>query len=190
MSGRNAPDPDDFRLLEEFNSGSEEAFARIVERYAGGLINFLFRYTRDRGASEDLAQEAFLRLYKAAPDLEPRARLSTILFKFAYHLAVDRARRASARSGIAASSLDAAAEGGAEPAAPGGGPDAALEQAQRDAQVEGALAALPDSQRLAIVLRVYEDRSYADIAEILGLTVPSVESLLFRARRSLAEKLK
>lgn len=190
MGGETEDPREDFRLLEEFNSGSEEAFARIVERYAGGLINFLFRYTRDRGASEDLAQEAFLRLYKAAPDLEPRARLSTILFKFAYHLAVDRARRAAARAGIAASSLDAAAEGGFEPAAPGAEPDSVLERAQREARVDAALAALPDTQRSAIILRVYEDRSYAEIADILGLTAPAVESLLFRARQSLARNLK
>ncbi len=190
MSGPKEHLPDDFVLLAEFNAGSEEAFSRIVERYAGGLINFLFRYTRDRGSSEDLAQEAFLRLYKAAPDLEPRARLSTILFKFAYHLAVDRSRRAAARSGIAASSLEAAAEAGFEPAAPGAEPDAALERVQREARVDAALAALPEAQRLAIVLRVYEDRSYAEIADILGLSVPAVESLLFRARQSLAKNLK
>lgn len=190
MSGEKAPDNDGFRLLEEFNAGSEEAFTRIVERYSGGLINFLFRYTRDRGASEDLAQEAFLRLYKAAPDLKPRARLSTILFKFAYHLAVDRARRAAARSAVAASSLDAAAEAGFEPPAPAAEPDAQLERARRAAAVSAALAGLPDSQRLAIILKVYEDRSYAEIAEILGVSVPSVESLLFRARQNLRSMLR
>ena len=190
MSGMKTPDPEDFRLLEEFNAGSEEAFARLVERYAGPLINFLWRYTHDRQTSEDLAQEAFLRLYKAAADLEPRARLSTILFKFAYNLAVDRARRAAARSGIAAESLDAAAEKGRGPAAPGASPDALYEKAQRGREVAAALAALPDPQRLALILKVYEDRSYAEIAEILGTSVPAVESLLFRARRSLSASLK
>lgn len=190
MSGTKNPDPEDFRLLEEFNAGSEAAFARIVERHAGPLINFLWRYTHDRQASEDLAQEAFLRLYKAAADLEPRARFSTILFKFAYNLAVDRARRAAAQSGIAAESLDAAAEYGREPAAPGASPDALYERSLRGREVAAALAALPGSQRLAIILRIYEDRSYAEIAEILETSIPSVESLLFRARQNLAKTLK
>lgn len=190
MSGKHAPDPADFRLLEEFNAGSEEAFARIVERHAGPLINFLWRYTHDRQASEDLAQEAFLRLYKAAAGLEPRARLSTILFKFAYNLAVDRARRAGTRAGIAAESLDAAAENGREPAAPGTSPDAVYEKAQREREVAAALAALPEAQRLAMILKVYEDRSYAEIAEVLDTSMSSVESLLFRARQNLAKYLK
>jgi RNA polymerase sigma-70 factor (ECF subfamily) len=189
MSGTRDHDGD-FDLLAQFNAGSEEAFARLVERHAGGLINFLFRYTRDRAASEDLAQEAFLRLYRAAPDLKPRAKLSTILFKFAYHLAVDRARRAAVRRDVTAESLDAAAVNGHEPAAPGEDPGRIMEKTLRDREVAEALASLPDHQRLAILLRVYEDRSYSEIAEILETSVPSVESLLFRARRSLAEKLK
>ncbi|HBB68089.1 MAG TPA: hypothetical protein DCZ93_12520 [Elusimicrobia bacterium] len=182
---------DDFELLAMFNQGSVEAFSRIVEKHSGPLINFLHRYTLERTASEDLAQEAFLRLYKAAPDLEPGARLSTILFKFAYNLAVDRARKNSSRAARAqVSSLDAAAEAGREPAAPGPGPDAIYEAAQRAGEVSTALAELPDTQRLALILKVYENRSYAEIAEIMGASVASIESLLFRARRTLANKLK
>ncbi|MDQ7773155.1 MAG: sigma-70 family RNA polymerase sigma factor [Elusimicrobiales bacterium] len=180
--------PEDFDLLAAFNEGDESAFARIVEKHSGRLINFLYRYTRDRGAAEDLAQEAFLRLYRAAPALEPRASLSTVLFRFAYNLAVDSGRRAAARASIAAVSLDAAAERGLEPAG-GASPEEELEKSQSEERTAAALAALPGPQRTALLLRVYEDRSYAEIAEIMDTTVPSVESLLFRARRTLAEKL-
>lgn len=181
---------EDFDLLAEFNSGSEEAFTRIVDKHAGPLINFLYRYTLNRAESEDLAQEAFLKLYKAAPSLRPDAKLSTILYKIAYHLAVDCARRMKSRAERAPTgSLDAATA--AEPAAgPAETPDAAYEAAQASGKLAAALARLPETQRLALLLRAHEGRSYAEIAEILDLSVPAVESLLFRARQSLARILK
>lgn len=187
--GEDQAKTEDFDLLAQFNAGSEAAFTRIVEKHAGRLINFLYRYTLDRAESEDIAQEAFLRLYKAAPDLEPGAKLSTILYKIAYHLAVDLARRRKSRAGRAPTlSLDAP---GHEPAAGRGEtPEALYQAAQASAAIAESLASLPDTQRLAITLRAYEGHSYAEIAEILGLSVPSVESLLFRARQSLSKKLK
>lgn len=184
------PLPEDFDLLAQFNAGSEEAFARIVEKHSGPLIAFLYRYTREQGASEDLAQEAFLRLYKAAPDLKPGAKLSTILYKIAYNLAVDRARREKSRSSVRAGSLDEAAGAGREPEDRGSAPDEIYAAARRSEEITACLAALPDTQQLALILKVYEDRSYTEIAEIMGVSVSSVESLLFRARQALSKKLK
>jgi len=183
---------EDFDLLARFNEGSEEAFTRIVEKHSGPLINFLHRYTRNQGNSEDIAQEAFLRLYKAAADLKPGAKLSTILYKIAYNLAVDHARRSKSRSNIAPThSLDGAATNCPDPAAsPGTSPDAIYETQQQNKEIAARLAELPDTQHLAIILKVYEDCSYSEIAEIMGLSISSVESLLFRARQSLAKKLK
>jgi RNA polymerase sigma-70 factor (ECF subfamily) len=190
MGEERTPDlPEDFDLIAAFNDGDESAFARIVDKYSGRLINFLYRYTRDRGTAEDLAQEAFLRLYRAAPALEPRAALSTVLFRFAYNLAVDSARRAASRSSIAAVSLDEAAERGTEPAGEDS-PEKDLETARLGEETEAALAALPGPQRTALLLRALEDRSYAEIAEIMDISVPAVESLLFRARQTLSKKLK
>lgn len=182
--------PEDFDLLARFNAGSEEAFTRIVEKHSGPLIAFLYRYTREQGASEDLAQEAFLRLYKAAPDLKPGAKLSTILYKFAYNLAVDRARREKSRASVRAGSLEEAAGAGREPEDRGAAPDEIYAAARRSEEIAACLAALPDTQQLALILKVYEDRSYAEIAEIMGVSVASVESLLFRARQALSKKLK
>lgn len=189
--GEEKPPTEDFDLLAEFNAGSEEAFTRIVEKHAGPLINFLHRYTQDRAESEDLAQEAFLKLYKAAPGLRPEAKLSTILYKIAYHLAVDRARRLKSRAERAPTrSLDAAPPASEPAAGPGETPEAIYEAAQASGRLAAGLAQLPETQRLALLLRAYEGRSYAEIAEILDLSVPAVESLLFRARQALALKLK
>lgn len=184
---------EDFSLVAEFNTGSDAAFTRIVEKHSGSLINFLYRYTRNQSVSEDIAQEAFLRLYKAAPNLKPGAKLSTIVYKIAYNLTVDHARRNISRSAKAPTqSLDAFSPTGArEPAAaPNTTPDAIYEANQRTKEIAARLAELPDTQQLALILKVYEDRSYAEIAEIMGLSVSSVESLLFRARQSLSKKFK
>ncbi len=189
MSEKQKPElPEGFSLLAEFNAGSGEAFSRIVDEHSARLINFLFRYTRDHAAAEDLAQEAFLRLYRSASDLKPGARLSTILYRIAYNLAVDLSRRKKARGGEL--SLDAAAAAGAEPAAPAGsGPEAMYERARAREKIEEAFLSLPAAQRLALTLKVYEDRSYDEIAAVMETSVSAVESLLFRARQSLAKKL-
>lgn len=184
---------EDFNLLTEFNNGSDDAFTRIVEKHSRSLINFLYRYTRNQSVSEDIAQEAFLRLYKAAPGLKPGAKLSTIIFKIAYNLAVDHARRDISRSARAPThSLGAPSTAGArEPAAaPDTTPDAIYETDQRNKEIAAMLAELPVTQQLALILKVYEDRSYVEIAEIMELSVSSVESLLFRARQSLSNKIK
>ncbi|MBU2574578.1 MAG: sigma-70 family RNA polymerase sigma factor [Elusimicrobia bacterium] len=189
----NAREPrEDFDLLDQFNEGSEDAFTRIVEKHSGPLINFLHRYTQNQDTSEDIAQEAFLRLYKAAPDLKPCAKLSTIIYKIAYNLAVDHARKNKSRAAKAPTySLDSAAAGGPDPIAdPGASPDAIYETNQQNKEIAAMLVELPDTQQLAIILKVYEDRSYAEIAEIMGLSVSSIESLLFRARQSLSKRLK
>ncbi|MBI4802434.1 MAG: sigma-70 family RNA polymerase sigma factor [Elusimicrobia bacterium] len=184
---------EDFDTPAGFNRGGEEAFTRIVEKHSGPLINFLHRYTQNRAVSEDLAQEAFLRFYKAAPDLKPGAKLSTIIYKIAYNLAVDHARRNKSRAAKAPThSLDAAAASGAPDPAAGSAdnPDAIYETNRQNREIAAALAGLPDTQQLAIILKVYEDRSYAEIAEIMELSVSSVESLLFRARQSLSKRFK
>ena len=183
---------EDFDLLARFNEGSDEAFTSIVEKHSGPLINFLHRYTRDQSTSEDIAQEAFLRLYKAAGELKPGAKLSTILYKIAYHLAVDHARRSKSRAAKApVRSLDSGLPGSREPAAgPGAEPDAICEANRQNGEIAAALAELPETQQLAIILKVYEGRSYAEIAGIMDLSFSAVESLLFRARQSLSKKIK
>ncbi len=191
MSEKQKPElPEGFSLLAEFNAGSGEAFSRIVDEHSARLINFLFRYTRDHAAAEDLAQEAFLRLYRSASDLKPGARLSTILYRIAYNLAVDLSRRKKARGGELSLDAAAAAAAGAEPAAPAGsGPEALYERARAGEKIEEAFLSLPAAQRLALTLKVYEDRSYDEIAAVMETSVSAVESLLFRARQSLAKKL-
>jgi len=188
----------DFELLKRFSEGDEEAFAAVLARWEKPLINFIFRLIPERTEAEDIAQEVFLKVAGAAAGLRRQAKFSTYLYRVAYNLSVDRLRRRSVRAAaVPIVSLDETAETGtgkslnrqvADPSDPPA--DLLRERLETRRSVEEALARLPESQRAAMILKVYEGRPYLEIAEILGVTVPSVESLLFRARQNLLKELK
>ena len=130
--------------------------------------------------AEDVTQETMLRLWKIAPDWEAdRAAVSTWLYRVASNLCIDRLRRRRELGGDAVPDL----------ADETPGPERRLQARDRAAALRQALAALPDRQRLAIVLRHFEDRPNPEIAAILDASVEAVESLLARARRDLAARL-
>lgn len=189
---------DEFELLKRFADGDEDAFAAVLARWEKPLFNFIYRIIPVRTEAEDIAQEVFMKIAAAAAGLSRKAKFSTYLYRVAYNLAIDRIRRRNVRAAKASFiSLDDTAEN-----SEGGNfsrqvPDPAdlpadllRERLETNRSVEEALGKLPENQRAAIILKVYEDRPYAEIAEILGVSVPSVESLLFRARQSLKKSLK
>lgn len=188
----------DFDLIERFAGGDEAAFAAVLARWEKPLYIFIYRIIQERTEAEDIEQEVFLKLAAAAEGLKRQAKFSTYLYRVAYNLCIDRLRRREVR-GAAGSpeSLDEMVDTGEGEAVKRQLPDPAdlpadllRERGDRDGAVRAALASLPENQRAAMILKVYEDRSYAEIAEVLGVTVSSVESLLFRARQSLKASLK
>ena len=188
----------EFELLKRFADGDESAFAAVLTRWEKPLINFIYRMIPERTEAEDIAQEVFLKVTGAAAGLKPQAKFSTYLYRVAYNLAIDRIRRRNVRAaGAPLVSLDEAAENEAGETLGRQVPDPSdlpacllLERRETERSVGAALAELPENQRAAIMLKVYEDRPYVEIAGILGVSVPSVESLLFRARQNLKNSLK
>lgn len=171
---------DEAALLARAVEGDRAAAGMLVDRLGPKLMAFALRMTGgDRAEAEEIVQEAFLRLWRKAPDWDPggAARLSTWLGRVAANLAVDRHRR-RARS--------APLEEGAEIADPSPGVEAALIAADRRAALRAALDALPDRQRQAVVLRHVEGYSNPDIAATMGTGVEAVESLVARGKRRLA----
>ena len=191
-------DENDFELLKRFSAGDGEAFTSVVERWQKPLLNFIYRMIPERTEAEDIAQEVFLKVAAAAGSLGERAKFSTYLYRITYNLCIDRIRRRSVRAANATVvSLDEAAENDSGEKLNRQVPDPSdlpadllREREETRTSVEKALSELPENQRAAIMLKVYEDRPYAEIAEILGVSVPSVESLLFRARQNLKNLLK
>lgn len=175
-------DPD-LALLDATGRGDLHAFELLVKRYQRPLLNFIARYLGDRTTAEDLTQEAFFRIYRAAPRFEAKTKVSTWVFRIAYNLVlteIDRRRRQKdLNDALVRSREEGARELFYE----------ISESFELEEEIMSALAGLPGNQRAALLLRMNEDLSYTEIGEVLGVGVQSVESLLFRARKKLRQSL-
>lgn len=174
-----APLPDDTELVRAAAAGDRTAFGTLVERHQDTVVAFVARFGGGwaAGAAEDIAQQAFLSAWQAIGQFEPRAKFLTWLLRIAANACLTHRRRQRLRRA-------APLEAGAEPAAASGEtPDSEVESLRR------ALSELPDRQRAALLLRHYHGMRYDEIAETLGLSVPAVETLLFRARQALRSRL-
>jgi RNA polymerase sigma-70 factor (ECF subfamily) len=157
-----------------------------VERHQGLVIATVARMIGISDA-EDIAQQVFLNVWKSAPRWRPEARFTTWLLTIAKRLVFNESRRRS-RARLIPQSRDADDEG---PDHPDGtpGPDQQLLDGELHRAIEQSLASLPEKERLALILRRYENMPYDEIAIVLSLSLPAVKSLLFRARNTLKEKL-
>lgn len=181
---RDLPDPvDDDVLIARYAAGDPAAARALTLRLVPRVMGYAFRLLGDRAEAEDLAQEAMLRLWRAAPGWRPgEAKITTWLYRVVTNLATDRLRARGRRGTLA---LDDAPE----PADETPGAEAQLIEADRMGALHRALAALPDRQREAVVLRHLEGLPNPEIAAILGVGVEAVESLTARAKRALAAAL-
>jgi RNA polymerase sigma-70 factor (ECF subfamily) len=164
--------PSDEELMAAVAGGSGDAFQELYRRWEGPLHRFVHRSTGGRDA-EDLVQETWLRVVRAAARYDPGRRFSTWLFQIAVNLCRDWHRRPPP------------APAGAEPAAAA---SAAVAEAAIDAR--RLVAALPDAQRSALVLRYYHDLGEAEIADILGCPRGTVKSRLHHAVATLAARVR
>lgn len=182
-------DPD-VRLMLQVRDDDAVAFEELVLRYQNRLISVLEHMVRNRQSAEDLAQDVFLRVYRARKSYTPDARFSTWLYRIAHNVASNALRSQSRRREVGAlpySPNDSSAmtlEQLAK-AASGQMPTRRLDKAELSEVVQAAIESLPDQQRMALLLSKFEEMSYVDVARTLELTVPSVKSLLWRARENL-----
>ena len=176
---------DDVRLMLAFAAGDEAAFAALFERWSRPLLRYLERLVRESATAEELVQEAFVRVHRARESYRPEARFSTWLYRIATHLAWNELRRPRRRAPH--DSVDA--EPAAELAAPNAPVDELVHARRVSAEVELALAALPERQRAALWLAAVEGQSYAEVAEALATSEKAVKALVHRARAAVAEAL-
>ena len=178
----------DFALMERIGAGDHEAFRQLVERHQNAVIGTVAKMLGNASESEDIAQQVFLRIWRNAKRYRPEAKFTTYLYTITRNLVFNESRRKSRKKEV---SSDEREENSHQliAANPDRQPDAELLQAELQAAVDAAIAALPEVQRMAVVLRRYEQLSYEEIAGVLGLSVSAVKSLLFRARTALRENL-
>ncbi len=182
-------DPDN-ELMKRVARGDDEAFKLLFERHNRLAWSVIYRQLGNVAASEDLVQEAFLRVYRAAPKYEPSAKFSTWLYTVVTNLCLNYKRdRARDRLRLVGSDEDEQGNTLEQLAAVEPDEHADDDTAKRTQAVKEAIAELPENQRMALILSRYEEKSYEEVAEILGVTVAAVKSLTSRARTTLKEKL-
>lgn len=182
----------DVQLMLDVKAGDNASFDFLLVKYRSPLVNFLYRMVRDRATAEDLAQDVFLRVYRARKEYIPSAKFTTWLFRIATNAALNSVR--DNRHQRMEVSLDAPA-GAEQEALPCELParemriDEHLLERDRVEFIQRAIASLPDKQRAAVLLHKYEEMDYAEIAKILDCTEAALKSLLFRAYENLRVQL-
>ena len=183
-------DPDVILML-KFKEGDKAAFEQLLDKYQKPVINFIYRMIQDRDEADDLAQEVFVRVYNSAKRYEPKAKFSTWIYRITKNLCLNELRRRK-RKFISLDETISTEEGElkreiASPEATSPYQDTSKHELQK--VVKEAIESLPANQRIAVILRRYEQLSYEDIAKTMECSVSAVKSLLSRAKESLKDRL-
>jgi RNA polymerase sigma-70 factor, ECF subfamily len=179
----------------DVKAGDEQSFGLLLQRYRSPLVNFLYRMVRSREQAEDLAQEVFIRVYRAREEYVPSAKFTTWLFRIATNLALNSLR--DHRHEKLEISMDAPvtadAQDGDEKPFEVADKHPTIEQElveeDRKKMIRHAIEKLPEKQRAAVLLHKYQELDYAEIAKILSCSESALKSLLFRAYETLRVEL-
>jgi RNA polymerase sigma-70 factor (ECF subfamily) len=186
MTGRS-----DVELMLALKAGDEDAFTELVDRHRDAVVNLTYRYLGNKSDAEDLAQDVFLKVYRARGSYEPAAKFTTWLYRVAANACLNEVRDRRRRPTFGAAAFDAG-ESAPMPAADRAGSSSPLEEAERSEMrehVREALAGLPERQRMALVLNKFQGLGYEELADSLEMTVPAVKSLLVRAREGVRRRI-
>ncbi|MGH9598980.1 MAG: RNA polymerase sigma factor [Terracidiphilus sp.] len=186
------PASDAARML-RVAAGDEACFNYLVEKYHRPMIHFLFRMVRSQAVAEELAQEVFLRVYRSRESYRAEAKFTTWLYRIATNLAVNHARDTRRERGAQTVYLDAPdKESGITPDVADDRPtvEHLLLRDERMDAIRAHVMALPERQRMAVLMHKYQGLDYRQIGEVLKLSESATKSLLFRAYQTLREKLK
>ncbi|HEV2386173.1 MAG TPA: sigma-70 family RNA polymerase sigma factor [Candidatus Acidoferrales bacterium] len=181
----------DVELMLGVKAGDEACFERLLAKYRSPLVSFLYRMVRDRATAEDLAQETFLRVFRARKSYAAGAKFTTWLFRIATNLALNSLRDGRRRK--TELSLDDTEAAEDRPALEVVDRGPAIEQRLIDQArarlIWAAVQALPEKQRAAVLLHKFHDVGYDEIARVLGCSQSALKSLLFRAYETLRVRL-
>jgi len=168
--------------MARIREGDMDAFRLLVETHQARVIGTISKMLGSDAESEDLAQQVFIRIWKSAPRYKPTAKFTTWLFRITRNLVFNELRRKR-------HFVDQAEEIPEPKERAEKEPDQVLLDEELQVAIQDAINRLPESQRMAIILRRYEEMPYEEIAKVMGTTVPAVKSILFRARAELRQRL-
>ncbi len=183
----------DAEVMLRVKAGDQSAFDYLVQKYRRPLVSFMYRMARNTAAAEDLAQEVFLRVYRSRSSYEASAKFTTWLYRIATNLAVNHARDTRKERPEVTVSLDEPDEdtGSTLDVADGTiSAEEALVRRERMMAIRSKVEALPERQKLAVLMHKYQQMDYKQIADVLKLSESATKSLLFRAYETLREQLK
>ena len=184
----------DHALLEATRTGDGDAFAELVGRYRNQITSYIYRMTNDYDGAVDLAQETFVRVYRAAERYQTGYAFSTYIYRIATNLAISELRKRKRRRLVSLTgffqSNDGAEAREFNPADERPLQDTALVDAERRSALQRAISSLPEKYRVPLILRDVEGRSYEEISRILQTSEGTVKSRISRGRGFLREKVR
>jgi RNA polymerase sigma-70 factor, ECF subfamily len=196
---QNAANPAQFAEMEdsaimlELRAGNMSGFDFLIQKYRRPIVNFMYRMVHNQAVAEELAQEVFLRVYRSRETYRAEARFSTWLYRIATNLGVNYARDTRHERTASTVYLDETdSETGTTPDVADDEPtvEASMLRRERLNAIRQHVLALPERQRMAVLMHKYEGMDYKQIGDVLKLSESATKSLLFRAYQTLREKLK
>lgn len=178
----------DVALMLKVKGGDMAAFEALVEIHQGAVIGTVAKMLGNPSEAEDIAQQVFIRIWKSAARYEPQAKFTTWMFTITRNLVFNETRRKKRKPTVSNDEREEDSHQVVEDVHTAT-PDADVLQTELEKAVDDAIQALPEKQRIAIVLRRYEELPYDEIGKVLSMSVPAIKSLLFRARTQLKENL-
>lgn len=183
----------DAEIMLRVKAGDEAAFSYLVQKYRRAMVGFMYRMTHNPSVSEDLAQEVFLRVYRSREGYEASAKFTTWLYRIATNLAVNHARDTRHERPENTVSLDEPDQESGTTLDVADGSltvEEAMLRRERMRAIRQRVEALPERQRMAVIMHKYQQLDYREIARVMKLSESGTKSLLFRAYETLREQLK
>ncbi|QNI34970.1 RNA polymerase sigma factor [Alloacidobacterium dinghuense] len=183
----------DAEIMLRVSEGDDQGFNYLIEKYRKPIIHFMFRMVHNQAVAEELAQEVFLRVYRSRQTYRAEARFTTWLYRIATNLGVNYARDTKHERAAQNVYLDQPdPETGTTPDVADATPSVEhdLVRGERMRAIRQHVMALPERQRMAVLMHKYQGMDYKQIGEVLKLSESATKSLLFRAYQTLRERLK
>jgi RNA polymerase sigma-70 factor (ECF subfamily) len=177
-------------LMSRTAEGDGYAFEVLVGRHQTSVLNLIYRYVGDRTKARDLAQEVFIRVWRAAKSYAPKAKFTTWIYRITANVCLNELKSAKGKKLIQLEPEEGRPNSDYQTHLNASqSPEDILVGEESSRQISDALQSLPENQRMALILKRYDNLSYEEIAKIMECSISAVESLLVRAKRNLQEKL-